>query len=353
MQKKQFDIYVLRLKRYFKSLDRIGKMWYVVLFVSFILIFSLFSFTIINHDFYKNLADKLQRTTISNPVSRGSVSSSDEAVSGVLAVSTDLGTLAVDATQSGSTVKLLELLSEAVMNEFCGHHTHAECVTNIGSYVRDETIALNPALTKDELSARVKTYLSERISTPVESVFLAGELSDEAVKRVDAIADEALFFSLNNLYVNPTKVKNAQDLSVKLSPILDISVDELQKKMAIRPKQYLEVIRKMSITTRDLVENALKKNQEFTFEQIKAAQAQVSGTPEKNAARTTMILEHAIYPFVSITQNLVRFYPEGKSMGQITGYVDGEGVGRYGIEGYFEDELQGDIPTRVITKDIK
>ena len=38
-------------------------------------------------------------------------------------------------------------------------------------------------------------------------------------------------------------------------------------------------------------------------------------------------------------------------MGQITGYVNGEGVGQYGIEGYFEKDLQGEAPKQVITKD--
>ena len=38
-------------------------------------------------------------------------------------------------------------------------------------------------------------------------------------------------------------------------------------------------------------------------------------------------------------------------MGQITGYVNGEGIGQYGIEGYFEKDLQGEAPKQVITKD--
>jgi cell division protein FtsI/penicillin-binding protein 2 len=40
-----------------------------------------------------------------------------------------------------------------------------------------------------------------------------------------------------------------------------------------------------------------------------------------------------------------RFYPEGLDLGQITGFVgsdaDGERVGRYGLEGYWQDELAG------------
>lgn len=315
-------------------------MWYVIFFAAFILISSLFSFTVINHDFYASMADRIQKMTISNPVSRGSIASSDSAVSGVVAVSTDLGTLAVDSTQTGSVSKLLDLLGDAVMNEFCAHHAHADCIANIAAYIRDDSLLANPALTKNDLNERVKEYLKEKISAPVESAFLAENLSDDAVKKINNLNEESLFFSLNNLYVNPTKVKNADELSKKLALIVEKPADELAKKMEIRPKQYLEIIRKMSISTRDLVNEALEKNRQLVAMEIKAAQAQVSSTTEKTAAAKTMILEHAVYPFVSITPNLVRFYPEGRSMGQITGYVDGEGVGRYGVEGYFEDELQ-------------
>lgn len=65
-----------------------------------VLIMTLFSFTVINHSFYTELAAKLQKTTVSNAVSRGTISSSEESIAGTVAVSTDLGTLAIDPTQS-------------------------------------------------------------------------------------------------------------------------------------------------------------------------------------------------------------------------------------------------------------
>lgn len=36
-----------------------------------------------------------------------------------------------------------------------------------------------------------------------------------------------------------------------------------------------------------------------------------------------------------------RYYPEGQLASQIMGYLDTEGIGQYGIEGYFNDELMG------------
>ncbi len=62
------------------------------------------------------------------------------------------------------------------MNEFCTHNAHEECVQKIGLYVRDETLVNNAAITKDQLNERVKTYLQERMSAPVESVFIEENL---------------------------------------------------------------------------------------------------------------------------------------------------------------------------------
>lgn len=80
----------------------------------------------------------------------------------------------------------------------------------------------------------------------------------------------------------------------------------------------------MGITTHDLVTESLKKNLEVTTQAIEDAKAQVKDTKQKEAAKITAIQQNGFYPFVKIEDNLVRYYPEGTSMGQVTGFVDGE-----------------------------
>lgn len=171
--KPTFEVYYARLRRYFKSLDRIGKMWYFLVFFSIILVSTLFSFTIINHDFYKGLADYTQKTTVRNSLSRGTINSSEASLKGVVAVSTDIGTLAIDPTQSGSTTKLLDMLSDAVLNEFCSHRLRTECITNIASYTRNDAMVTETALTDSDLKQRISEYINGRMSTPIESVLIA------------------------------------------------------------------------------------------------------------------------------------------------------------------------------------
>jgi cell division protein FtsI/penicillin-binding protein 2 len=85
----------------------------------------------------------------------------------------------------------------------------------------------------------------------------------------------------------------------------------------------------MNIVSRDIVKK-----------RIDTERAALANIPTKDRGREIWTAENAVFPFLKIEDNLVRYYPEGQALGQITGFVDTEGKGRYGIEGYFEGDLQ-------------
>ena len=87
--KQTLEILITRLVRYATHLDRIAILWY-----------GLFGYTVIDHAYFSRAAEKQQKATIRNPVSRGNIISSSASLHGILAVSTNLGTLAIDPTQS-------------------------------------------------------------------------------------------------------------------------------------------------------------------------------------------------------------------------------------------------------------
>lgn len=218
MQLSQLEIYITRLKRYFKNLDRVGKTWYVLILCAIILIFSLFKFSILNHEFYTNLANYYQKTTVKNSISRGTITSSEDSLKGTVAVSTNLGTLAIDPTQTGSTTKLLDMLTSAVMNEFCSRDTREGCTKSIAAYTRNDTFLSGSTATDDELKNRVSSYIENRMKSPVESVSLAENLKDDTITAINNLNNKALFWASNNLYVNPTLVENPNDLAGRLAP---------------------------------------------------------------------------------------------------------------------------------------
>jgi cell division protein FtsI/penicillin-binding protein 2 len=85
----------------------------------------------------------------------------------------------------------------------------------------------------------------------------------------------------------------------------------------------------MNIVSRDIVKK-----------RIDTERAALANIPTRDSGREIWTAENAVFPFLKIEDNLVRYYPEGTALGQITGFVDSEGRGRYGIEGYFEGDLQ-------------
>lgn len=68
--KQPLEIFLTRLIRYFTRLDRIGRSWYIFVGYSILLVSTVFSYTVINHDYYKEAADTQQKRTIQNPSSR-------------------------------------------------------------------------------------------------------------------------------------------------------------------------------------------------------------------------------------------------------------------------------------------
>jgi stage V sporulation protein D (sporulation-specific penicillin-binding protein) len=182
------------------------------------------------------------------------------------------------------------------------------------------------------LKAKIRDYLLRKMDTPVESVEIQRDLEDDMVEIISSWQDPALFFVVNHLYVNPLKVSEPEVLATRLSWVIGMSEEDIIVKFEKKKKRHLEIIRKMNVSTRDAVMTRLANERQAI----------------KNKELT---LEDSIVPFIKIEDNLVRFYPEKNITGQITGFVDGDGIGRYGIEGYFEDLLQAESPTERVIKD--
>ena len=129
------------------------------------------------------------------------------------------------------------------------------------------------------------------MDAPIESVELAQALPEDVIRGIDNWQDDSLYFISNNLYINPIKVKNREELLSRLVNILGKSREELSPKFEIRKKRHLEIIRKMSVSTRDLI--------------TKRIHAEKQALSSKQLRK-----EDSIYYFLKIDDNLIRYYPE-------------------------------------------
>lgn len=54
----------------------------------------------------------------------------------------------------------------------------------------------------------IEAYIQTRISTPIESILIKESLDENSIEAINNLNNPALFFIVNNLYINPTKVTN-------------------------------------------------------------------------------------------------------------------------------------------------
>ncbi len=299
-----FERIIHFLYNYFRSLDRIGIIWYVGIIYVVFLLFTTFRFTVLDHEFYAAKAKDQQTMILKNPASRGSIFSSEDSLHGAFGVSTNLGNLAIDPSQTGSRDKLLSFLTDIVFEEFC--RNTSECLENMSSYLRED-FTTRTDMTVTEMKEKIKFHIMTKMDAPIESVEVMNALNEDIIQRISTWQEPSLYFVSNNLYINPTKVQNREELIARLSLALGKTREELLPKFEIRKKRHLEIIRKMSVSTRDTI------TKRMNTEKLAIASKQLSK-------------EDSIYYFLKIEDNLVRYYPEQNIGSQIIGFVDGEGV---------------------------
>lgn len=124
----------------------------------------------------------------------------------------------------------------------------------------------------------------------------------------DKFTDELFSLVINEkkglVFAIPKEMKNPEEVASSLSPILGIEKEKLLKMISNKNDVYV-------ILARKLEPDKVKKISELNLEGI--------------------VTEWEDW----------RFYPEGRLASSILGFVDFEGKGNYGIEGYFDEELKG------------
>ena len=115
--------------------------------------------------------------------------------------------------------------------------------------------------------------------------------------------------------------------------ILSLSKEELDFKLSKRTVRYIKILKKIGLSARDMIDARVKA------EKINIAQGRMLDT-------------ESIFHFLILEANPTRFYPEKNMGGQIVGFVNHENEGKYGIEGYFNEELKGKEGANIAKKDI-
>lgn len=334
MQKK-INHFLDFLITYFSTINRVRIVFFAFVLFAFIIIWTTFKYTVLEYSYYKELADKQQMVMVKNPVSRGTIYSNNRP-EWVFATNTDLSDLAIDPQEVGSKEKLELFLTDMVFEDICSRLIDDRCVENLFDYLRqvsdDNFIATNESV-KNKIREDIHRKITKEF---IDSVIVKENLNEKEIRELGSLTEwsGSSFGIINNsLYVDPTGIHNKDAIVMQLMDILSLSKEELDYKLSKRKVRYVRILRKMNLSTRDMIDNRIE-------------------TEKINIAQWRMLDTESIFHFFILEANPTRFYPEKNMGGQIVGFVDNENEGKYGIEGYFNEELKGKEGEHITKKDI-
>jgi len=321
-----------KLRSFLKKCNKIHiiAIFFIIFWLS--IIWKMFSYTVVNHDFYKELADKQQIWEVVVPVTRWTIFSSWERET-VLWTSLNLYDVAIDPKMDWDKEQLLYFLQDLVYKQICYLKTKKECKNNLIKYLRVldiDNFENSEVFIKKLLNEKLKEKLYQ---TKVNSVLIDKELSNEQITWVISLWIQWIYPTWSYIYANPEEISNPSLVADRLSSIIGMQKEDLAHLFRKRDLRYVPVINKLSIHISEFLKNYIND--------------------EKSAINKWILdVKKSINKFIILTPNPNRFYPENELAAQVIGFVDSEWVWHYWIEGQFNSILKWNNWKIVSRKDI-
>lgn len=188
---------------------------------------------------------------------------------------------------------------------------------------------------EEALNAYEIEILNKISREDVDFVILAKDYEEEVMDKIEKFYFPGITVNKKNNYIsaNPTQIsaKDREKIAKTLSEYLNLSEENIYKKLAGGKREYIPLKRKIdpyvSEKIREIKRISREKNQQ---DKIRIFASKIDEEPIPDYFRGIgLVPEH------------LRYYPDKGLAAQIIGYVDHEGVGQYGIEGKWDSELAG------------
>lgn len=334
--------YRLKKSRFLKSFRERWKDIHTVMFFFFflfaVLIWKMFSYTVLNYDFYTKLADKQQIWTFSVPVNRGLIYSSIEnkwtlETGSNLATSLNLYDLAIDPQFRGDIEKLGDFLIDLVYDEICKNKWKAKCKTNLLKFLKVidlDDYEYSQDYVKKAISGRIIPRITQKKLT---SVLVSYDLDQEQVSKIKALNIFWFYLNWTSFYVNPEEYTQTDENLEKTANILEITKERFKTITRKRELKYVPILNKISIDSSEKIKNLIKD--------------------EKDAIKKRILEpKKSIYWYFIMDENPTRYYPEWDIASQVLGFVDNSWVWRYWLEWAFNSILKWNNWKIVARKDV-
>lgn len=313
----------INFDKYLQIFDKYPREYFVFIFFfifATIIILKVFDYTVSRYDFYKNLADRQQKTQTSIPVTRWSIYSNNDRWK-VLATSVDLNDLAIDPAVEWDKNKLKAFLTDIVYKQNCYLKWDKNCYKDMLKFLHTLEI---PEFKFEE--SYIKWLIWWKIEKDINkkkltNVLIADTLSQEELEKIKWLNLVWIYVNWLNLYANPEEIVNPKTIATALTTILQEDETNLSYRMRKRELRYIPIISKLSISLYDEIIKKINDEKE-------------------SIKRWFLTQEKWIWNFIILTPNPNRFYPERFLSSQVLWFLDNWWIGRYGIEWYFNNLLK-------------
>lgn len=314
----------------------------VIVFSSFwilllLILVTLGRHTLADHDFFKKLADSQQLRAVELSVNRGTIYGmidphrsdvSNWFQSTILATTSIAKDLKIDPSGTCNIDMLESFLADIVYEHLCVNRSQVSCFDNVLKYTNTFVVPDNFNFTREQITGFLMPTIREQARRIHRTrIFLADNVSSVATNSLIALQNPGIVIIGDIVYVDPTRFDGSRWVT-ELMSILSLSQETLTNALEFRRNRNVDIVEKLD------PEVALKVMEQITS-QINLAKQQ------SRADLDDFIIKNTIYKCLKLVDNSVRQYPEWPPLAQITWFVDRDGIGRLGIEGYFNDILAG------------
>ncbi len=304
---------------------------YLIVAVGFSVFFvavlgRLFYLQVMRHEFYSDQAREQHYGSIKLPAKRGEILLQDPRSGSYYKLATNItqDLVYVDPQFVENERDVADKLSVLIYEHICSGLEKMDCTKAVDKYtggtnlvtetvtVKGQKKEIQKEVTKEkdqliaDISRTIYTKISEKeVTKVVFKKFYFEKPEDEVLReKVKSLNIEGVFVSKEEIFADPTRIRNKEQVAAQLSPLLDFSTDDMIVKLTRRSSRYVPLANRLQAEISDKIE-ALK----------------LKGI--------VLVPEHW------------RFYPENDLAASIVGFMDTSSNPQYGIERKFDAELRG------------
>lgn len=309
-------------------LNRLHPLFLAVYLVTGLIVVRLFYLQVLAHGYYEGVAQREQYGYTTLPARRGEILIEDyhSGETYTLATNTTLSMIYADPTSITEPQTLAETFAPLLFNleteqeldqkRYEDEHKSIRKMEN--EVLRSEALSKLKLQSDEELFAAYKETLENTLADKTRDIILiTGDLDEKTQKNLAKQDLEGLeLTSDGELYAYPAKIPNKKQMAQTLGELFNSSKEEIEalETILLGKNRYVILARKLDPDVSEQIEGLLKADREK---------------------------EEPLFLGIRLQEEYFRYYPEQELAAQILGFVAGDGGGQYGVEGTFDEVLQG------------